>query len=175
MKKYGMVITLLAVAILLITGTILPARAAPKFFDPHTTHLFQVEIDGLVAGRFQEISGLSSSNEVIEIEEGGEDRLIRKQPGQVIYGDITFRREYSGDSVMSDWVSDWFKAAVSDKGDYSRKKISIILLDEKQNEIKRWNCFEAFPRSWRLIPLDSKANDVLIEEIVIVIDYFEEA
>ena len=175
MKKYGLVITLLAVATLIITGITLPARAASEFLDPHTTHLFQVEIDGLVAGRFQEFSGLSSSTEVNEIREEGEDRLIRKNPGQVIYGDITLRREYIADSAMGDWVSDWFKTAVSGKDDYPRKKISIILLDNKQNEIKRWNCFEAFPRSWRLIPTDGKAGDVLIEEIVIVIDYFEEA
>ncbi len=43
------------------------------------------------------------------------------------------------------------------------------------SEIKRWNCFECFPKSWKRSSLDGKGNDVLTEEMVIVIEWFEEA
>ena len=171
MKKCGLIITFLLMGILLLAMTLGPVSAAPGtgFSDPHTTYLFEVEIDGVIAGRFAEIEGLSIEQEVIEIQEG-EDLLIKKRPGHLTYGDITLKREFSSESVLNDWI----EQARLGHGDYVRKNMSIKLLDDKENEVKRWNCFEAFPRSWKLIPIDGKAGGVLLEEMVIVIDWFEE-
>ncbi|MFC2038160.1 phage tail protein [Chloroflexota bacterium] len=171
MKKYGVIIIILVMGILLLSTSFGPVRAAPgtSSFDPHVTNLFEVEIDGISVGRFAEIEGLSIEQEVVEIQEG-EDQLIRKVPGRLKYGDITLRRKYDSESTLNDWI----EQARLGSGEYARKKMSIVLLDEKDKEIKRWNCFEAFPRSWKLITIDGKAADILVEEMVIVIDYFEE-
>jgi len=171
MKKYGVIITFLAMGVLLLAMSLGTASAAPDgYSDPHVTHLFEIEINGVSVGHFEEVEGLSIIQEVIEYQ-NGDDPLTRKRPGRITYGDITLKRGYVATSVLNDWI----EAAKFGNGDYTRKNMAIVLLDEKQNEIKRWNCFEAFPRSWTLIPLEGQTGDILVEEMVIVIEWFEEA
>ncbi len=75
-------------------------------------------------------------------------------------------------------LNDWIEAARL--GDQTRKTVSVIMFDNSdpssagRNEIKRWNCFECFPKSWKMSSLDGKGNDVLTEEMVIVVEWFEE-
>lgn len=174
MKKRKAVWISLVLVVLVLVSTLSPAVAAPDPTridnDDIPKYNFRLEIDGVDAGQFTAVDGLDIEQEVIEYQ-NGDDPLTRKRPGRVSYGDITLRREYTEDSTLNDWI----EAARSGSGDYTRKTISIILEDNQGNEINRWNCFECFPRSWKLSSLDGKGNDVLVEEIVIVIEWFEEA
>lgn len=141
--------------------------------DPVGNYNFRVEIGGVDAGAFNAVDGLSVEQEVIEYQ-NGDDVLVRKRAGRVKYGDITLKKGYITTTVLNDWI----EAARCGNGDYSRKEMSIILCDNAMpdgGEIKRWNCFECFPKSWKMSSLDGKGNDVLTEEMVIVIEWFEEA
>ena len=172
MKKYTFVLSaILLVALLFLTGGTGPGG------DPHVTHLFEVEIDGLTAGRFSEFSGIGISQEVVEIDEGGEDRLIHKKPGMVRYDDITLKRTYVAESDLNNWIE---KARFGGGEEPLSKTVTIILYQigkdgKTEKEVRRWTCMSAFPKSWRITSLDGKENDVLTEEIVLVIDYFEES
>jgi len=152
-------------------------EATPRFF-------FKVEIDGVAAGEFIEVSGLGIEREVIvDSDEPGTlkggvrgrdntDPLVRKRPGRVKYGDITLKKGYVASSTLNDWIEE------ARFGDQTRKSVSVIMYDNtdpKGSEVKRWNCFECFPKSWKMSSLDGKGNDVLTEEVVIVIEWFEEA
>ena len=99
------------------------------------------------------------------------DPVTHKRPGRIKYGDITLKRGYVASTVLNDWI----EAYRVRKSDQTRKNMSIVLCDKSNAEIKRWNCFECFPKSWELASLDGKGNDVLTEEMVIVIEWFEEA
>jgi phage tail-like protein len=145
------------------------------FGDVIGNYNFRIEIDGVDAGQFTAVDGLSIEQEVIEYQ-NGDDPLTRKRPGRVKYGDVTLKKGYVASTVLNDWI----EAARCGNGDYTRKNMSIVLCDNSTPtdggaEIKRWNCFECFPKSWKVSSLDGKGNDVMTEEMVIVIEWFEEA
>jgi phage tail-like protein len=154
---------------------LLPIIAAGARVDTDIgNYTVRIEIDGVDAGSFESVEGFSIEQEVIEYQ-NGDDPLTRKRPGRVKYGDITLKKGYISSSILNDWI----EQARLGNGDYTRKTISIILQDNNDpsvdGQIKRWNCFECFPKSWKISSLDGKSNDVLTEEIVIVIEWFEEA
>ncbi|MBN1946499.1 MAG: phage tail protein [Bradymonadales bacterium] len=136
---------------------------------------FSVTIDGVAAGHFSGVDGLSIEQEVIEFQDG-DDPLTRKRPGRVKFGDITLKKGYISSTVLNQWI----QAARIGSGQFQRKNMSVILHDNAKpnpdgaSEIKRWNCFECFPKSWKVSSLDGKGNDVMTEEIVIALEYFEE-
>ena len=152
----------------------MPARRSEAFGDPVGNYNFKVEIEGVDAGHFTAVDGLNIEQEVIEYQ-NGDDPLLRKRPGRVKYGDITLKKGYLATTILNDWI----EAARCGHGDYVRKAMSIVLHDNSDpgagGEIKRWNCHQCFPKSWKMSSLDGKGNDVLTEEMVIVIEYFEEA
>jgi hypothetical protein len=48
-------------------------------------------------------------------------------------------------------------------------------IDEPRGELKRWNLLDAFPKSWKVSSADGKDNDALTEELVVIIEWIEEA
>ncbi|MEE8473498.1 MAG: phage tail protein [Dehalococcoidia bacterium] len=175
MKRNRILAALLIVALVVLAGGLMPALAAQPGGSADSVvnnYSFRLEIDGVDAGQFASIEGMSIETEVIEYQ-NGDDPLTRKRPGRVTYGDITLKRGYIASTVLNDWI----EAARTGSGGYTRKNISIVLIDNTQmsQEIKRWNCFETFPRSWKMASLDGKGNDVLTKEMVIAIEWFEEA
>ncbi|MFC1918277.1 phage tail protein, partial [Chloroflexota bacterium] len=125
MKKYSLIIAPLVVVLVAFVLTLLPANAAPQqgndpFGDPIGNYNFHLEIDGVSAGQFTAVDGLSIEQEVIEYQ-NGDDPLTRKRPGRVTYGDITLKKVYAEGSILNDWI----EAARLGNGDYTRKNISI--------------------------------------------------
>jgi len=133
---------------------------------------FTVQIEGVTAGNFTGVDGLSFEQEVIEYQDG-DDLILRKRPGRVKFGDITLKKGYINTNILHDWLD---KARVGDGlGQYHRVQLSIILNDNTGTPIHQWDLFECFPKSWKMATLDGKGNDVLTEEMVIVCEYFMEA
>jgi len=149
-------------------------RTDSENLDPVGNYNFRVEIGGVSVAHFMSCDGLSIEQEVIEFQMGS-DPLLRKRPGRVKYGDVTLKKGYVASTVLNDWI----EQARCGNGQYERKNMSIILHDNSDpgagGEIKRWNCFECFPKSWKISTLDGKGNDVLTEEVTIVVEWFEEA
>lgn len=157
-----------AALVLLLIPSCGDARAAQPQPLGETVE-FRVDLDGAVVGSFRQVEGLSIEQEVVEFQ-NGDDPLLRKRPGRVKYGDITLKRGYVGDTTLNDWIE------VARLGDTPRKTMSIVMYDNASaTPIKTWNCYGCFPKSWKLSSLDGKGNDVLTEEVVIVIEWFEEA
>ena len=53
------------------------------------------------------------------------------------------------------------------------KSGSIVLMNDKSEEIMRYNFFEAWPAKWKGFSLDGKGADVAVEEIEFVVEYWE--
>ncbi len=133
----------------------------PDFF-------FGLQIEGVDAGNFAAIDGLSIEQEVVQVL-AETDPLIRKRRGRVKYGDITLKRRFVSDSILNDWIE------AARLGDTSSKEVAVQLVDARTNEsVKKWNCFECFPKSWKVSSLDGKGNDVLVEEFVMAIQWWTE-
>lgn len=139
-------------------------------FDHIGAYNFRVEIDGVAAGNFQAVEGLEGEIEVVEFQDGDE-ATVRKRPGRTRYGDVTLEKGYVNNDALLEW---WRQASA---GDYTRKNVSIVLLDNSAAggaaEIRRWNMFECWPRAWRLGRLDSNESAALVESITIVTESVE--
>lgn len=178
LRKPAWQFSLIAIAAVAAIAAVIGAPAAQssgqsRAGDRLANFNFRVEIDGVAAGQFSEVSGLSVEQEVVEYR-SGEDSTTRKIPGRVKYGDITLKRGYTSTGTLHDWIETNLTGRDAGKG-VDRRNGSIVVLNESDEEVARYNFFEAWPSKWKISSLDGKGNDVLVEEVVIVIEWFEEA
>ena len=140
----------------------------PQRDDPFKAFDFLVEIDGVARAAFSEVSGLESETAVIEYRTGGET-VVRKLPGLTKFGNIILRRGVTQDADL--W--NWRKSVV--EGIIDRRNGSIVLLDDKRNEVVRWNFRSGWICKWEGPTLNAKANEVAIESIEIAHEGLERA
>lgn len=127
--------------------------------DPLIGGSFMVELDGVNVGNFKEVQGLDSETEVIE-DRGGKDKTARKIPGKVKYQNIVLKRGWTG----SDELWKWRKSVID--GRVERKSGSIVLLGEdNESEILRYNFFEAWPTKWQGPALAGGNVETMIETV----------
>jgi phage tail-like protein len=129
-------------------------------------HNWKIEIDGVIAGGFKEVSGLESEVEVIEYR-NGDDPVTHKRPGKTKFKNITLRRGLEGDAPLLPW----YKSVLGGKTD--RKSGSIIYLDREGNEVLRYNFFEAWPTRWKAPELNSHSDTHIVEELEFVVEKVE--
>jgi phage tail-like protein len=128
--------------------------------DPYGVFRFQVEIDGIIAGGFSEVSGLSVQTEVESIREGGVNDFEYKLAKGTKYTDITLKRG------LTDWeLYDWYRDVIN--GRISRKSGAIYLIDNEGNQVMDWYFFEAYPVKWEVSSFNATSNTVASETLVL--------
>jgi phage tail-like protein len=127
---------------------------------------FLVEIDGVAAGAFRNVEGLSVEINVIEYQDGT-DLIGRKRPGLQKVGDVTLKKGY----VLNTQLQNWWQQ--TQKGVLARKSISIALMNNAGEEKCRWNLFDCWPKSWKVSGMDGKGTEVFTEEIAFVTERVE--
>jgi conserved hypothetical phage tail region protein len=126
--------------------------------DPYTSFNFLVEIDGVSRAAFQECSGLGSTIDVKEYNEGGRTTPM-KLPGLTKYSNIVLKRGITDDQQL--WQ--WHQQAVD--GNVERKNGSVVLLDRGGQEKARWNFFNAWVTKWTGPDFKAESGDVAIETL----------
>src|SRR6476661_7348014 len=131
--------------------------------DPYRNFNFLVEIDGISQASFSECSGLSSTTEVIEYREGGDNTTVHKLMGKTSYGDITLKWGITDNLDLWQW-----RQQIID-GQAVRKGGALILFDLAGSaEVARWNFVGAWPSKCELPSFSAKGNDIAIETLVLV-------
>lgn len=133
--------------------------------DPLVGYHFHVEIDGISQAQFKECSGLESSSEVIEYKEANKSgvTVVRKQPGALKYSDIVLKRGVT--DVMELW--DWRKQVEQGKVNDARKNGSIVLYNQSDSEVARWNFVDGWPSKLSGPQANADGNEVALEELTI--------
>ena len=130
--------------------------------DPYGQFNFLIEIDGVVAGGFSEVSGLTSDSNIIEYREGSEQQgTVRKLPGLMKYTNIVMKRGYTKDNKL--WT--WRKKVVDGKTE--RTTVSITLMDEARQPAMRWKARECWPSKLEGPGLNGKTSEVAVETLEI--------
>lgn len=112
--------------------------------DPYASYSFLMTIDGVsddgsaASGSFSEISGLELEISTIEYRNGSEPNTVRKSAGLVKYTNLTCKRGVTGDLNFWNWILKGINGSIL------RADGSIVLRDEAQSEVMRWN----FKRAW---------------------------
>jgi len=130
--------------------------------DPFRNFNFLVEIDGIAQASFTECSGLSTTTEVIEHRQGGDNVRVRKLPGKTSYSDISLKWGLTDSTELWDW-----RQQITD-GNIVRKNGSIVVFDlANSTEVARWNFVRAWPTKWEGPSFSAKGNDIAIDTLVL--------
>lgn len=128
-------------------------------WNPPVSFYFKIEFSkasGVFDMAFKEISGLSESMEVEEVEEGGESRFKHQLPKRRKHGNLVCKRAlYSlKESPLARWVRDVLE------GDFTKPietaSAFVSLLDHKGDKIAGWYLTNLYPVKWELEKFDSK-------------------
>lgn len=143
--------------------------------DLYGSYNFLLEISGInddtkvVVGGFKSVSGMDSETEVVEFKQGN-DKVVRKKPGRTTYANIVLERGYTATDNLWEW-----RKNIED-GNIDRRSGSVIVLDQDgESEVARYNFFEAWPCKWNVPDMDSDSSGMAIEKIEIAVEKVERA
>jgi phage tail-like protein len=133
--------------------------------DPYLGFNFAVEIDSLVVGGFNEISGVEAETEVQEYREGGVNEFVHKRAGPIKYAsNLVLKRGISEAAGLWSWYADVMQ------GKIERKTVSIVLLDSACEEKRRWSFQRAYPVKWVGPSLRAVTGEVAVESVELAHD-----
>ena len=136
---------------------------------------FLLEISGItgdtktIVGGFKTVSGMDSETEVVEFKQGN-DKVVRKKPGRTTYANISLERGFTATDDLWAWRKD------IEEGNIDRRSGSVIILDnDNETEVARYNFYEGWPCKWNVPDLDSDQSGMAIEKIEIAVERVERA
>jgi len=136
--------------------------------DPLVSTWFGVEFQGTVVGAFRECTGMGSENEVVEYKASGSkgESVIHKVPGRLKWNNIVLKRG------ITDAMDMWKWRALIEKGqiDDARKNGSIVMFNQKGEEVARWDFQKAWPSKLTGPTANANNNEVGIEEMELTVE-----
>ncbi|MCM1493441.1 MAG: phage tail protein [Muribaculaceae bacterium] len=128
---------------------------------PYGRFRYKVEIDGLTAGGFSEVTGFDASIDVMEYREGDMVQTPMKIPGLKKYGNITLKKGLADSKALYDWMD---KGVT---GEVERKTITITLLDAMEKPAASWRVINAWPLKYTAPEFNATSSEVAVESIEI--------
>ncbi len=131
--------------------------------DPYRGYNFLIEIDGLPRGAFSEVSGLAAEFTAVEYREGTDKQPnMRELPALVKFSNLVFKRGYTDDKTLWQWYVNIFN------GQSDRRNVTIVLLNERREQVLRWNAENAWIRKIEGPALKASGNEVAMESMELV-------
>lgn len=130
--------------------------------DPYGNYHFELELDTTVVGHFLECSGLKSSCEVFEIEEGGMNGRSYKRPGRSKWENIVLRYASSTSLRLLQWRDEFLQDQFG-----RRLNGEIRLKNNAGDVIRSWKFKDAWPVSWEGPSLNAGSSELAIETLEI--------
>ncbi|MFN7143399.1 MAG: phage tail protein [Myxococcota bacterium] len=134
---------------------------------------FLLEVQGIIndnkiiVGGFKSMSGMDSETEIVEFKQGN-DTVVRKKPGRTTYANIVLERGYTATDDLWQWRQN------IENGKIDRRSGSIIILDQDgQTEVARYNFYEGWPCKWYVPDMNSDSSAMAIEKIEIAVEKVE--
>jgi phage tail-like protein len=131
----------------------------PDDQDPYLGCLFTVEIEGLLAGGFAEVSGLEIEIETESYREGGRNDMVHSLPVGATYGRLILQRGLVDSDVLWRWQSD------VRNGKQTRHKVRITLRTADGRQRREWRVIDALPVKWGGLELKAGEGQVAMERL----------
>jgi phage tail-like protein len=135
--------------------------------DPYQSFNFLIEVQGLIAGGFSEVSGIQAETEVEEIKEGGVNDHVHKLPKATKYTNVAFKRGITDSDTLWRWHQDVIA------GRFERRTVFVVLRDASGDEKWRWSFIDAYPVKWIGPDLKADSSAVAIESLELAHDGFK--
>jgi phage tail-like protein len=138
--------------------------------DPYPGHNFHLLVNGVtdegdaVSCAFTEISGLETEINVIEYRTGNMDTTVTKNPGLRSQPKLVCKKGATGHHQFWDWI----QSAMD--GDVQRRDGAVILRDENQQDVMRWNFSRAWPCKYTGPSFNATNNEMAMETLEICME-----
>ena len=127
---------------------------------PYRSFGFRVEIQGLDAGGFSEVTGFDATFDVVEYREGNyKENTPRKLPGLMKYGNVVLKWGTSSNMVLYNWLQDIYGGKVE------QKTVTISVQNNEGDPAPSWQLVNAWPVKYTSPDLNATASEVAFESI----------
>ena len=126
---------------------------------PYGKFRYKVEIDGITAGGFSEVTGFDASIDVMEYREGDMVQTPMKIPGLKKYGNITLKKGLADSMALYEWLDKGIT------GEVERKTITITLLDATESAVASWRVINAWPVKYTGPDFNATSSEVAVETL----------
>lgn len=134
-------------------------RATGVRLDPYAGSNFLVELDGLIAGGYAEVSGMDLETGVENFREGGLNTMVHSFPSGTSAGQLRLSKGISSLDMVWRWYTD------VTQGKIVRRNATIYLLGIEGLPRMWWNVYDAFPVRWEGPSLSAGATNVATEAL----------
>ena len=117
--------------------------------------------------RFQEVGGLTAEITTEELREGGLNEYAHRLPVGAKYGNLVLKRGFIHNSEVTKWCRQAIEHFV-----FSRKDVTVHLLNEEHNSLASWIFTNAYPVKWSLSDLKAQENALAIETLELAYSKF---
>lgn len=142
-------------------GLNLAGKALGVRLDPYGAFNFLVEIEGIIAGGFTDVSGMTVTTEVERFYEGGLNDREHILPKTTKQSDLILKKGQTDLDLLWNWYADVVAGKVH------RKNGSIYLLDPQGIPAMWWDFVDAFPISWSGPAFSSSNSTVAFESLTL--------
>jgi phage tail-like protein len=131
--------------------------------DPYFAYNFKLEIDGITAAGFSEISGLGIQTDVEKKNFGGENNIEYKFIKATKYNDLTLKHGL----IDLDLLWSWYQEIVN--GNVSWRNATIYLYDPSSEDkyVEGWHLLGACPIKWDGPTFNASNSTVATETLVL--------
>jgi phage tail-like protein len=135
--------------------------------DPWGSYYFALEIDGTEIAHFQECSGLKSTSEVFEIQEGGFNGHVHKRPGRSKWDNIVLKYASNPSLALMEWRDKYLTDSYlpADASSFKASSGSIVQYANDGTELRRYNFVNAWPVGWEGPSLAAGGSELAIETL----------
>ncbi len=140
-------------------------------FDSLVAQRFKIEIGGVSIASFQEVGGITSEIEVVELKANDAmgKPILKKMIGATKPPTITLKR--AADASMD--LYNWHKAALDGAITGARKDGSIVQYDFAGGEVARYNFYHAWISKFEATGMKAGDNTPAVESVTIVCERLE--
>lgn len=138
--------------------------AAATIADPEGNFVFALEIDSVQIANFMECSGLKTSTEVFEIEEGGNNQFTHKLPGRSKWENIVLKYGVTSDISLLSWRNE---VLAGELGEDKRRNGAVLMKNIAGEVIRRYSFSNAWPVAWEGPAFNASSAELAIETLEI--------
>jgi phage tail-like protein len=138
--------------------------------DPDVPYRYQIDMGHVTCVRFNEVSGLKSSTKSTPVREGGNNFFENHMIDGNTFDDLVIKKGfYSSGSEFYKWLRQLHVKSMP----IERVNMSLVIMNDKFEEVGRFNLYKCFPLEYEGPGFNSTAKDILFESIKVHYDFFE--
>jgi len=139
-------------------------------YDALTAAMFEIRIDSHSMALFSELSGISSSIDVVDyMQSDGKENILKKLPGKRTPPTVTLKRGMTKNIEMAAW----HELVVMGDVAAARKSCSLLMYNTKHEPVAQYHLTEAWPSKIEIGALKAGASEVLMETVTIVCEFIQ--